>query len=110
MPSPRLPKRTILTAMSLTTDQTVSRHVRLSKRLAVDLTFSTSGMVCEWDPGLPRQLTAKELRRYVAARDACASELARLLGGNVVVADLTPDGIAGARVFFPDGRVERRVR
>jgi hypothetical protein len=92
------------------TDQSISRHVRLSSRVSVDLTLSRAGCVCEWDPEMPPHLTAKEERRYLAARNTCASELARLIDGNVIVGDLTRDqtGLTGMLVFYPDGRMERR--
>jgi hypothetical protein len=99
--------------MAKTTDQTVNRFVRLSSTLAVEITFGASGFVCEWDPEM-RPLTRKEERRYRLARNAVATEFARVIGGCVVVGDLTRDGtgVSGLWRFYPDGRVEflRRAR
>jgi hypothetical protein len=64
-----------------------TKTFRLSKRLAVTITVGVSGLVCEWDPGLPAKLTAKELRRYRAARHKMVSSLAERTGGMVVVVD-----------------------
>jgi hypothetical protein len=74
----------------------------------VEITLSRDGMTCEWDPE-PMPLTTSEMARYRDTRNACASDLARLVGRNVLLGDLTSDGLGltGLLCFYPDGRVER---
>ncbi len=64
-----------------------TKTYRLSKRVAVTMTVGTGGLVCEWDPSQPPELTPKELRRYLRARHELVSRLAERLGGTVVVVD-----------------------
>jgi hypothetical protein len=68
----------------------VSRTARLSKRFTVDLTIGPGGFVCEWSPREPRrgELTGKEIRRYRRARDACVTEVAERMVGNVLLVEL----------------------
>jgi hypothetical protein len=60
----------------------------LSRRLKVEITVGAGGMVCEWDPAQPEKLTAKELRRYRAARQEMLQRLAKSAGGAVVCVEL----------------------
>jgi hypothetical protein len=68
----------------------ISKVARLSKRFTVDLTIGPGGFVCEWAPREPRrgELTGKEIRRYRRARDACVTEVAERIGGNVLLVEL----------------------
>lgn len=65
-----------------------TKTFRLSKRLSVEITVGTGGIVCEWDPELPERLTAKELRRYRAARAEMLKCLAERVGGGVVCVEV----------------------
>src|SRR5262249_40423578 len=95
--------------MSVKTDQTISRRVRLSARLSVDITMGTAGVTCEWDPHLPNRLTKKEERRYYTARNACAVELARLVGGSILMGNLSKDNqsLNGMICISPDGSITK---
>lgn len=91
-------------------DITVSRRANLSDRLAVELTVSANGVVAEWDPALPADVTPRELRRYIAVRSRCVAELAQRTGKVVAVVDVSHYGGAeGVRCYFPDGRTEFRA-
>jgi len=61
---------------------------RLSRRLSVEITVGVAGMVCEWAPAMPDQLTAKELRRYRAARNEILQRLAERIGAAVVLVEV----------------------
>jgi hypothetical protein len=61
---------------------------RLSKRLSVEMTAGLAGFSCEWAPAKPARLTAKELRRYRAARAVMAARLAEATGKRVLVIEL----------------------
>ncbi len=63
------------------------RIARLSNRLTVEITVGPGGMVCEWSPTTPKELTKKERRRYRVARDDCINEFAGRLGGRVLVVE-----------------------
>jgi hypothetical protein len=65
-----------------------AKTFRLSRRLKVDITVGAGGMVVEWDPEQPDKLTAKELKRYRAARAEMLSRLSGRIGGAVVVVEL----------------------
>ena len=95
--------------MTLKTSQVVSRHAVISPRISVDLTFGAEGMVCEWS-GDFTTLSRSELARYIAVRNACASEFAKLIGSNTMLVDFDADGRLqhAYTVFFPDGRIEHR--
>jgi hypothetical protein len=66
---------------------------RLSPRLAVTFTVGAAGMVCEWDPRIPRELSAPEVEAYRTARDEMAQRQAELVGGRVLTVEL-PTGPA----------------
>ncbi len=61
---------------------------RLSRRLTVEITVGAGGMVVEWSPGQPVELTAKELRRYRSARHEMLQRLSSWIGGAVVVVEV----------------------
>lgn len=87
-------------------DITVSRTRRLSKRLAVEITMSANGVVVEWDPRQPDDLTVREIRRYVQVRDAAAQELARRANEKVAMMTYLGNGQAALVCFHPDGHME----
>jgi hypothetical protein len=60
--------------------QAISRAFRLSKRLSVEITAGASGLVCEWEPDMPDQLTPRELRAYRKARDEMLRKVSERLG------------------------------
>lgn len=49
---------------------------------------STLSMVCGWAPSTPKRLNDREMRDYRRGRDAALSEVARLIGGNVMCIEL----------------------
>lgn len=52
------------------------------------LEYSTEyGMRSEWEPKLPSNLSKKELRQYRDGRNALIVELAKALGGSIVVVE-----------------------
>jgi hypothetical protein len=65
----------------------ITKNVRLSRRIAVNMTCGPAGFVCEWDPAPPTSLRTSERRRYRRARDGLLIEMkARLsLGGTILV-------------------------
>lgn len=90
-------------------DIAVTRTRRLSKRYVVEITVSANGMVVEWEPrepNSPGDITSRELRRYLAARDGVAREFARLTNEKVAVMTLVGGGRATLMCFHPDGRME----
>lgn len=49
---------------------------------------AVASVVVEWDPAMPqRPLTESELRQYREGRNAALAELARVVGGPVVVVE-----------------------
>lgn len=70
--------------MTLLSEQAERETFRLSRRLSVEITVGVGGIVCEWDPDMPEELTAKELRRYRAARHEMLQQLAKATGGAVI--------------------------
>ncbi|MCC7032738.1 MAG: hypothetical protein IT179_07895 [Acidobacteria bacterium] len=87
-------------------DIAVTRTRRLSKRVAVEVTMSANGVVCEWDPRQPDDLTVREVRRYIQVRDAAAQELARRTNEKIGMVTIGDNGQAALVCFHPDGRVE----
>lgn len=88
------------------TDITVSRVRRLSKRVAIEVTMSANGVVVEWEPRQPDDLTVREIRRYIQVRDAAAQELARRTNEKIGMVTIGDNGRAALVCFHPDGRVE----
>ena len=90
------------------TDQSISRRVRLSKRLAVDLIFRYKRLrlrVGSRFDAIDEQRNERVLRRSQCVRvRVCAH--AR---GNIMLGDLTSDstGVTALLVFYPDGRIEK---
>jgi hypothetical protein len=66
----------------------ISRTFVLSRRLSVEITAGTGGMVVEWHPDVPERLTGGELRRYRRARNEMLGELAKRLGGDILVVEM----------------------
>jgi hypothetical protein len=65
----------------------ITRRIRLSSTLAVDLTIGPGGAVAEWVGARPKYLTDVEQRRYREGRNV-VRELARKLGGTVAVLEI----------------------
>jgi hypothetical protein len=61
-----------------------SKTFRLSKKLSVEITVGLGGMVCEWIPAQPKNLSPQELRRYRVARDEMLERLSARIGGRVL--------------------------
>jgi hypothetical protein len=52
------------------------------------MTYSAAGLAAEWEPDVPTQrLTKSELRDYRRGRDAFVAEIARHIGGNVLLVE-----------------------
>jgi hypothetical protein len=51
---------------------------------------STRQLACEWDPHEPpaKSLTKAEINQYRAGRDALMAEVARALGGGILIIDV----------------------
>lgn len=94
--------------MSLKTDQSVFRQVRLSRRLSVDLTLTAAGFVHEWDLWPLPALTPNEIARYLHGRNRAAAAFAKLTGEKILMVDLTADlkGLTNWITIYPDGRIE----
>jgi hypothetical protein len=65
----------------------ITRRIRLSASVSCDLTIGPGGAVCEWI-GNPRSLTPAQQRRYRSERNKLLSDVARRLGGNVLLVEL----------------------
>ncbi len=87
--SPKCPLYVPIVALGCTmTEAAESKTFRLSRRLSVRITVGTDGMAVEWDPKQSDKLTAKELRRYRAARQEMLERLAKSAGGAVVCVEI----------------------
>jgi hypothetical protein len=64
-----------------------SRTFRLSPRLAVTMTAGHAGFLCEWEPGIPSELSPAEMQRYRAGRDEMLGRLAERMGTRVLVVE-----------------------
>lgn len=71
----------------LKTEFAESKTFRLSKRLTVEVTVGTGGLLCEWTPSLPKRLTGRELVAYRTARDQMLERLAVRLGRSYMVVE-----------------------
>jgi hypothetical protein len=77
------------------------KHIRRFKLLhGVRVTFRFDGkpplrLECEWDPEVPEFTSPRVARRferaYLAARNEFMREVAQLIGGTILVADLSQD-------------------
>lgn len=74
---------------ALRSEQALCRTFRLSARLSVEITVGPAGMAFEWDPAMPASMSAKEVRRYRSARNEMLEELARMVGGTVLLLEAT---------------------
>jgi hypothetical protein len=80
--------------------------VRLAKRLRVQFSYRDGATRVEWDPCRPAVLPRAMRRRYRVARTEFCRELAALIYGPVLVAELAAgDGIEEASTVHPDGSV-----
>lgn len=66
--------------MSTKLEKAESKTFRLSDRLSVDIKVSAEGVMCVWDPEVPKKLTAKEMARYEKGRNAMIARWAELQG------------------------------
>jgi hypothetical protein len=72
----------------MTGDWAITRTVRISRTLSVEMTAGPGGFVCEWLRDRPRRLSRKEIKKYRNARNALLGEVAERLGGNVLVVEI----------------------
>ncbi|GMR20199.1 MAG: hypothetical protein BMS9Abin36_0794 [Gammaproteobacteria bacterium] len=69
----------------MTAESVDTKTFRLSRRLSVELSVSSIGIVAEWLPDPPDKLTYGELSKYRKARGVMLERLADKLGGAVVL-------------------------
>jgi hypothetical protein len=65
----------------------LTRRIKINSKLSVDLTVGPSGALAEWIGGMPKTLTDVEMKRYREGRNALLSEVARKLGGKVLLVE-----------------------
>ena len=65
-----------------------TKTFRLSDRLSVDITASPIGIVVEWDPEIPEDLTTTELLAYRRARHEVLEHLSQRLGKRIGVIEI----------------------
>jgi hypothetical protein len=70
--------------MSPRAEWAISRRIRLSAQASCDLTIGPSGCGAEWI-GNPRRLTPAQQRKYRSERDKLLADVARKLGGNILL-------------------------
>jgi hypothetical protein len=64
----------------------LSTTFRVGKRYRCEMRFDRArGLLAEWTPDTPRRLTTDETTDYRRGRDAFLAEVAKLIGGNVLV-------------------------
>jgi hypothetical protein len=85
------------------------RRVCLPHGYTATFSFSpATGLACDWEPSPPRIRTTRAQRRflsaYTAERDAFITEVATMIGGVALVADVAGDGIVGTRTIKPETR------
>lgn len=86
---------------------TIRSEARLPHGYRVIFTWSDQGQLgCEWLPDVPRIVQPRQQRKFLAAyerqRDAFLEEVARCIGGPIIVSDMQ----GNARTIEP---VERRM-
>lgn len=62
----------------------VITRARIAKNLTIEISSSPVGLTVEWIGDLPPKLNARQMARYVEARDKALAGLAERIGGNVV--------------------------
>jgi hypothetical protein len=73
--------------MSTAAEWAIRRFVEVGPGFAVEMT--SGGMCCEWVPDMPRRpLTKQEIHNYRAGRDALLGEVAKRMGGGVLVVEV----------------------
>lgn len=83
------------------------RTVRLPHGYRVTFTFSpVDGFATEWAPHEPRINSSRAFRRFFAAykneRDAFIRDLATMIGGTVLVADVGAPELSGVTAIKPE--------
>ncbi len=58
---------------------------RVGKRYRCEMRFTARSLIAEWTPAPPKKLTPEELNDYLRGRDALLAEVAKLIGGNILV-------------------------
>lgn len=62
----------------------VGRHYRCTMTIPRPEPGSALSMACEWEPSTPKRLNDREMRDYRRGRNAALSEVACLIGGDVM--------------------------
>lgn len=83
------------------------RTARLPHGYRVTFAFAPdAGLVTEWTPHEPRIKSARAFRRFFAAykaeRDAFMRDIATMLGGEVLVADVGAPELSGITTIRPE--------
>jgi hypothetical protein len=91
----------------MTTSTPHRRTVKLPLGYGATFAFSPeTGLACQWHPGIPSIESARAWRRfyaaYVAERDAFLAEIATMLDGAVLIADVKGGKITGSTVIRPE--------
>jgi hypothetical protein len=76
----------------MTSEKAVTKSFRLSDRLSVEMTVGPAGFTCEWSPEVPHELSRRERRAYMRARNEMLRKLVEIVGGDVAVVDVDSDG------------------
>jgi hypothetical protein len=63
----------------------ISTSFRVGKRYRCEMRFTNRGLVAEWTPAPPKKLTPEELAEYRRGRDTFLAEVAKLIGGDILV-------------------------
>ena len=61
------------------------KSVMIEPGLHVELAFGPDGFVSRWKPGIPKQLSKRQLKRYRAARDEYLKDLSIDIEGIMVI-------------------------
>jgi hypothetical protein len=66
----------------------LSTTFRVGKAYRCEMRFDAErGLVAEWTPDTPRRLTPQELADYRRGRNAFLAEVAKIIGGNVLLVE-----------------------
>jgi hypothetical protein len=74
--------------MKTATEWAITKRVRINSHLSVDITVGPGGAVAEWIGGEPKFLTAVERRRYRDGRDELLAQVAKKIGGNILLVEV----------------------
>jgi hypothetical protein len=69
--------------------KTISNTIRVGAYIC-EMTFADNALSAKWSPDLPKRgsLTQQEIAAYRAGRDALMAEVAKMIGGNVLMIEV----------------------